>query len=165
MSILYIVLSKDEKVEMIKVETDSTMEDVTITLKKNAVTLWSAHVAKITQPAKSAKSIEAGYNGGSIILSEVQLNFKDKYLVLNAKNGFYDLDKGTIRLSDDITATFKNFKVTANIIEWDNENIIWRCRDNVKIFGEKFLITGGSLCSLPDNKIRIDGNVKASFFI
>ncbi|MBF0542356.1 MAG: hypothetical protein HQK91_13010 [Nitrospirae bacterium] len=164
-SLFYIFLSRDEKIEMIKVETDATMEDVTIINKKDAVIMWSAHVAKIIQPSKSAKSARSDNNYGDIILSDIKLNFKDKHLILNAKNGFYDINKGSIRLSDDITANFKDFTITADTVDWDSESLILCTSGSVKIFSEKFLITGDSLCSSPDNKIRLVGNVRASFFI
>lgn len=144
----------------IKVETDAAMEDVFIVNKKGVDTNWTAHVAKIIQPLHRDK------DQGNIRLFDIKLQFKDDYLTLYAKKGYYDENKGSIYLTDNINAELKDVHVIASAVDWNNESQTFCTKgDGVKIIGKRYVITGDKLCSLPNNRIRIDGNVKADFFM
>ena len=160
--IICFLINNDEKIAPVSATTDSTMEDVSIIHKKNSNTVWSAHITKISRTTKSNN------NDNIISLSEINLRFKasnkdNNNLILYAKSGYYDTLNGSIRLTDDITANFNDFKITAKTIDWDNENLILRSNGGVKIIGNRFSVTGDSLYTLKDFKIRLDGNVLATF--
>lgn len=150
--VLYFFLNGDREAgHKLKLGPAAYMEDVGITQRKGEEVSW-------TLRAKRADFL----TGKDVRLTELEVRFPERGLVLTSQNATYDIDKKDFTIEGNVTASTRDFSFVAPALSWDSAQNELTSDSRVIIVGKKFSIEGEGLKATPD-KATLQNKVKAVF--
>lgn len=132
---------------------NSFIEDIRILQKKKGVTIW-------TLTASKADFIE-GENKAE--LSDINMVLQKNDVVLHADKGIYDLSDRSFTTDSVVKAESKNYKITADSIDFEVSSGKIKTDGRIKVEGKGFKVEGKGMKTDAEQKVSILNNVKATF--
>lgn len=149
--IVYLNQEKEAKFKL-NVSDNSYMNDVSITQKKDGM-------VKLELNAKKAVFITSS----DVTLTDLKIVLPEKSLTLTSKEGMYNIESRNLKISENITASTKDYDIVADTLFWDSaKNEIFSDK-RVQITGKNFFAEGDNLTATSDKTI-LNKNVKAVFY-
>jgi LPS export ABC transporter protein LptC len=148
---VYLNQEKEAKFKL-SVGDNSYMDDVSIIQKKEGM-------VKLALNAKKAVFITSN----NVTLADLKIEFPEKSLTLTSKEGMYDIESRNLKMSENITASTKDYDIVAETLFWDSSKSEIFSDKRVQITGKKFFAEGDNLTATSDKAI-LNKNVKAVFY-
>lgn len=153
MTALGIYLSREGDMKArIQLGSNSYMDDVSISHKKDGVVKWLLN---------SKKAVFL--NDNDVKLTALKITFPEKGLTLTSDDGMYDMKKRNLNIERNIRASTKDYDIVASKMFWDSSKNEVLSDERVQIVGKKFFVEGDNLTATTDNA-KLNNNVKAIFY-
>jgi LPS export ABC transporter protein LptC len=152
--ILFLMLEtgKDMNGEF-KIAMGSFIEDITITQKKNGLTVWTlwADKANFSEDESRAE------------LSDINIVLPDNGLLLYADSGVYNLSDRSFTTDSIVKAEGKDYKITTDSINYEISSGKIETAGRVIVEGRGFRVEGRGMKSDSAEEVTILNDVKATF--
>jgi lipopolysaccharide export system protein LptC len=143
-----------ENIENIRAKSTSFIEGLEIFYRKNGDTVWKLNARK-ADFTDDEKSIE---------LSNLTVTVQKNGITFYADKGTYDLLSRNFIINSDIRAEAKDYRIITSSIDYDASSGNAKTDERIVIEGEKFRVEGKGMTLDSEHKVKIQNNVKATFY-
>jgi lipopolysaccharide assembly outer membrane protein LptD (OstA) len=137
----------------LKISGGSFIEGIKILQKKNGTTVW-------TLTATRAHFLE---DENRAELSDISMMLQKNGVVLYADKGIYNLSERSFTTSSVVKADAKDYKITADSVDYDVSSGNIKTGGRIKVEGKGFKVEGKGMESDGDKKVKILNDVTATF--
>jgi len=153
-SILFLMLKGGrENIGDMQVKSDSFIDNIKILQKKDGATVWTL----------TAKKADFKEGNDKAELSNVDVFIEKSKVSLHADKGLYNLDERSFTTDSMVNAVSKNYRMTADSIDYETSSEKIKSGGRIKLEGKGFVVEGEGMKADGDKKVRILNNVKATF--
>lgn len=150
----YMVGGLRENKPDLRLKGESFFEGLRIVQKKDGVQNWIL----------TAKRANISKDGDEAELSGVEVEVKNRGILIFAEKGLYHLNSKKMFVEGTITARNKDYSITTAELEISGAEELMKTDKEVRIEGKKFILQGkGMEIDNNEEKMRILSNVKAVF--
>lgn len=128
----------------------SSIEDVTITNKKDGKTMWFIHTDRTSLAPDMS----------SALLEGVTVSLESKDVQVKAKNGEYDLGTMDLELSGGVEARSRDMVVKCDAVSLKSKTGEITSQGEIVVTSKRFAMTGTGLAMIGD-KVKVEKNVRA----
>lgn len=136
-----------------KIGEGSFIEDITITQKKNGLTVWTLSASRANFSEDESKAE----------LSEINILLPDNGVVLYADSGLYNLSESSFTTKSVVKAETKDYKITTDSVNYDISSGKINTDGRVVVEGRGFKVEGSGMKSESAQEVKILRDVKATF--
>lgn len=137
----------------ISLKKDSSIEEIKILQKRNNETTWVLTASKADFIGEIDKAE----------LKDVKIYFEKDGVMFYAKDGVYDFKTKSFTTDSIVNAESKDFKITANAIDYNIDDRRLKTGGKVKVSGRNFEIDGVGLVTDKNQKVILEKDVTAIF--
>jgi lipopolysaccharide export system protein LptC len=143
-----------EHIENIRLKSTSFIEGIEILYRKNGNTIWKLNARK------------ADFTGDErmVELSDLTVTVQKDGITLHADSGRYDLLSRNFIINSDIQAEAKDYRIITSSIDYDASSGNARTDEKIIVEGKKFKVEGKGMTLDSEQKVKIQNNVKATFY-
>jgi lipopolysaccharide assembly outer membrane protein LptD (OstA) len=152
-SIILMLRSGREFSSDLQIKGGSFIEDVKILQKKDGTTVWTIN-------AKTAMFSE---EGDSAELNDIHMLLQKNGVELHADKGIYNLSERSFTTDSIVQAHAKDYKITADAVDYDVSSGRIRTDGKIKIEGKGFKVEGKGMKSDTGQRVTILHDVTATF--
>jgi LPS export ABC transporter protein LptC len=155
-SILFIMFRNErESSEIIKIhKSNSFIEGFKILHEKNGNTVWTL----------TAKRADFTGDENMAELSDINVVVQKNGMTLHADKGIYNLPTQNITINSEITAETKDYKITTTSIDYEASSGELKTDKKITVEGKKFKVEGKGMTLDSQQKVRVQKDVKATFY-
>ena len=153
---LFFFMVEEEKANKLDVhlQGSSFFEGIRISQKKDGIQNWTL----------TAKRADISKKGDEAKLTDIQVEVKDKGVIIYAEKGLYNMDTKKMSIDGPITAKKDDYSITTTNVEIDSSAGLLKTNEDVHMKGQKFSLQGkGMEIKNNEQKVRILKDVKATF--
>lgn len=152
---LFIMLRNDrEDIGKIKLKSTSFIEGLEILYRKNGDTIWKLN----------ARKADFTEDENMVELSNLTVTVQKNGLTLYADTGRYDLLSKNFVINSDIQVNAKDYRIITSSIDYDASTGNARTDERIIVEGKKFKVEGKGMTLDSEQKVKIQNNVKATFY-
>jgi lipopolysaccharide export system protein LptC len=138
----------------VKVKSNSFIEGLRILHEKNGNTVWTL----------TARKADFTDDGNRAELNDLTVTVQKNGMTLYADKGTYDLSTRNFTINSEIRAVAKDYQITTSSIDYEASSGNAKTDERITVEGKKFKVEGKGMTLDSEQKVRIQNDVKATFY-